>query len=171
MNSLIEIAEKQRRADEELMLLGGELSPEMEKELQKIDTELLGKADAYSFILLKAQASIADFKNREDQYRSARKALETAVERIKDRIKYAMKLMEKTEIIGNEVKFTLSNSKASLVIENEKEVPKEFKKEIITTVIDKELIRGALESGILVAGAKLEQGSALRINTGPRKEL
>lgn len=169
--TLVAIAQRSQELDALLMYLGGELNAQVEQELTNIETQLTAKADAYNAILGQIAARIEAFKVKEDEYRSARKSLEIAEQRIRDRIKYAMGLMNKTEVEGDEVRFKLVNAKPSMKIVDEKAIPPEFKKQTIVTEVDKEMLRGALESGVAVPGACLTPSQSLRITSGPKREL
>jgi hypothetical protein len=148
----------------------GELSPEIEKRLEVNEQALISKADGYNFIIEQLEANAAMWKRRKDACAAQQKKFEGQIERLKDRIKEAMRTMDRTEVSGQFYKFQLRKSAAKLVIENEAALPADCKMVVQTTVVDKERVKAALVDGFDVPGARLEENGSLYIlETGEEK--
>jgi hypothetical protein len=100
------------------------------------------------------------YRKRAEAYRAAAKSAEGIVERMKDRIHTAMKLMNVTEIEGKSIRFKIQNSPASLVLDGSAPLPADMT--IVTVTPDNAKIKAALKAGETVSGAKLEQGTHVR---------
>lgn len=162
MNTLYELSQEANRLEELLLESNGELPPEFETWLDQINTQLEIKADSYAHVLDKLDANTKMLKETAAQYTKAAKTLETAQNRIKDRIKDALQFMNKTTLRGNKRSFVLSNCQKRLLVD---EVFLDPNYTIVKTEVlpDRERIRQDLEQGMEVTGAKLEGGKALRV--------
>lgn len=138
----------------------GELSPELEAKLSEIDLSLARKVDSYSGVIerLDMEAEYWDRKAKEmkaiaDSHKKLKESLRT-------RIKDAMRVMGKNEILGNDVRFKLVRSQPRLVIKDEKDIPAEF--QVVSWEIDREKLKRALVSEMKIPGAELEESYSLR---------
>lgn len=162
MSTLFELSTEANRLEELLLQSEGELTPEFEMWLDQINTQLEAKADSYAHVIDKLEANVKMLKESAAQYNKAAKTLEAAQGRIKDRIKEALQLMNKTTLKGNKRSFVLSNCVQRLVID---EIFLDPNYTMVKTEVlpDRERIKKDLEQGIEVCGAKLEGGKALRV--------
>lgn len=145
-----------------IMEANGELTPELESALAINQEQLATKADGYDFIISKLETEEEYWKARADQYLRVAKVCANARQRMRDAIKGAMQVMGTTEVVGENATFKLVKSAPKLVL-NEREVPKEYFVETVVRELNKPKVKGALQDGIEVPGAKLEPVVALRI--------
>lgn len=150
---------------------GGEITPEIEAALAVKEVSLPEKVDGYSYILDRMSDMEEHFKARAEFFKEAAKHCKAAHERLTYNIKYAMQEMGTNELQGHDVRFKLAPTQGTLAIQDEEMVPVEFKKEIITTEIDKKALKEALVKGE-VPGATLTPGFSLRTyaNTATKKK-
>jgi hypothetical protein len=160
-NSLVALAVEAAEIGRLLMEAGGELTPELETRLD-VNTQLLpAKVDAYNYIIDELESQAELWKRRKDASAAIQKRFDSQAERLRNRIKFAMKEMGTTEIAGRQYKFQLRKSAPKLVIDNEAAIPAEFKMIVQTTITDTDRIKSALVDGFEVPGAKLEENGSL----------
>jgi hypothetical protein len=140
----------------------GELLPEHFSMLDVKENELAPKIDDYKFAHDRFEMNADYCRAKAAQWAKIARGFETAQERIKDNIKQAMKIMNVTELVGNETRFVLSATKPRLVIDDETKIPSIYKVQIVSTSIEKDRVRGDLEMGLTVDGARFEHGVSLR---------
>lgn len=162
MSNLFELSAEANRLEEMLLQSEGELTPEFEMWLDQINTQLEAKADSYAHVIDKLDANVAMLKESAKQYSQAAKTLEAAQTRIKERIKEALKFMNKTTLRGNRRSFVISSCQKRLIID-ELNLDSSYTMIKSATVPDRERIKEALEQGVEVKGAVLEGGTALRL--------
>lgn len=160
--SLISLTAEYQKLIHMLMESGGEISAELEEALTVSQETLAKKTDKYDFVITKLEAEEEYWKARAEQYTRVARACANARARLRDAIKGAMQAMGKTEIVGENATFKLTNSAPKLVL-NEKELPKDFVIETIVATPDKEKIKETLKAGGVIAGAYFEPVQALRI--------
>ena len=158
--SLIQIAQDSAALEELLQEEGGELSETLETFLAEIETGLSTKADNYYAMMDHLNATGERYRKRSEAYRAAAKSAENVVERMKERIHAAMKLMGVQEIEGKSIRFKIQNSPASLVLDGSAPLPPDMT--IVTVTPDSAKIKAALKAGETVPGARLEQGTHVR---------
>lgn len=141
----------------------GELTQEIEEALMVSSHSLAKKSDSYKYIMDDFTKYSELLKEKENQLKKVRQAMENAVDRLRNNIKQAMIVAEMDQISGDEYVFKLSNSKSSLVISDESLVPKEFKYQVISEAIDKEKILEELKISGSVYGVQLKENKALKI--------
>ncbi len=147
---------------------GGELTPELESQLAHVELSLPEKIDSYSHLMDKLDLEIEMWKQKADFYYSIAKSCKNVKERLKENIKFAMQEMTVSEIKGNDVRFKLSNSKPTLLIDEELIDPL-YTSQVTTTVIDKKRIEEDLKNGVPVAGARLVENVSLRTYANRRE--
>lgn len=161
MSNLVQIVNDVSTIEEKLIQSEGQLTPEIEA-LLVINSEMLpAKIDNYSLVLERFDSLAEYYSKRAKFFSQISKQCEAVQERLKENIKTAMKTLETDEIKGHDIRFKLQRTKPSVVIVDEKLIPKEYKKEIITYQIEKERLKSDLEIGV-VPGAKLEESFSLR---------
>lgn len=139
----------------------GELSPDLEKRLDINTTQLLEKVDAYKFVMDEFESQASLWKARKQACDAIEKRFASQVDRMKDRIRVAMKEMGETEISGEFYRFQLRKGRPKLVIDDEDKIPPDFKMVVQTTVIDKEKLTAALGDGFDVPGVHQEENGSL----------
>lgn len=161
MSSLVKIVKEVASLETMLIESGGELTPEIEAMLTVKEVNLPEKVDSYEAMLDRLSVIESLYKERAKLFSQAAKSLGNAQDTLKDRIKYAMKELGVTELLGHDIRFKLSSSKPKLVIEDEKAIPKEYKAEVITVEVQKDKLLEDLKIGS-VEGARLEESFSLR---------
>jgi len=167
--SLIRLVQSSNSLVQALLETGGELTPEIEAALAHIDTKLPEKVDSYQSIMDRLEIESEYWALKADQFKKMATACKNARERLKDNIKYAMNELGQTELVGNDFKFKLSNSKPKLVVDDVS-LDRAYFMQVTETVVDKKRIEEDLRLGIPVKGAKLEEVKSLRssLNKGSK---
>lgn len=151
---------------------GGEITPDIEMQLQEIDTKTPATIDAFSTMMERLEIEGAYWKKKAEEYSIVAKGLEKAQVRMKEFMKYAIEQLNTDELNGLEVRYKLSRSKPKLVI-NESYLDDSWKKTETTIAIsaDKAKIESALKEGQQIDGAMLVETKSLRkyINTRGEK--
>ena len=160
-NSLVAIVREVATLETLLIESGGELTPEIEAMLTVKEVNLPEKVDGYEAIMDRLDSLEGMYKERAKMFSTAAKSLGMAQDALKERLKFAMKELGVTELMGNDIRFKLSASKPRLVIEDEKLVPKEYKQETVMIEVKKDLLTEDLKIGS-VPGARLEESVSLR---------
>ena len=167
IKKLYEITLSYQELESELLELQGELTTEIEEKLNSLSKDLASKTDSIGYILERLERESIALKEKSKQFQIVAKRLEQAYDRLKDYTKQNMKALDVSELQGESYRFKKSNLKPKLVIDDEALIDRAYFKETILTTLDKEMIRLALENGISVNGARLEEVTSLRI-TVPR---
>lgn len=161
--SLPELAQAQSNLIQILAESGGELTPELEAQLNELDLKTAAKIDSYYFLIEKLESDGDFYAKLAEEPMSIATACRSLAKSLKKRIQFGMEAMGVKEIAGNLKRAQLQAAKASLELV-EAEVPEEYKiremKEVIT--IDKAAIRAKLENFEEVPGAKLTGGFSMR---------
>lgn len=141
---------------------GGELSPELEAALALVDLSLTEKVEGYAHVIDRLDHVSKFWKEKADEHYAIASGLSKARERIKDRLKQGMVILNKDEVFGETVRFKLTPTKGSLVISDASKLPDEYLMVETRKIPDKEKIRTSLESFAEIPGASLEGGYQLR---------
>lgn len=159
--SLYEIVAQAGVIEREIAEAGGELSPELEKQLSNIDLSLAEKVEGYAQIIDRLESNSVYWKDKANGFMAISRGLDNVVKRIKDGLKNAMIDLKKTEVYGESICYRLGTSKGTLVIDDTSRLPVAFTMQVTSTVPDKEKIRAALERLEIVPGTRLEGGYRL----------
>lgn len=140
----------------------GELTPDVERAIDKLHEKLPQKADAYKYFMddLKAQAQV--WNDKALVFTRISKAFISYIDRMKYSLKMACLDLGVEEIEGKEYRWKIVNNAASLVVEDENLIPSKYKEVVTSYKIRSDLIKKALKSGEIVPGARLETGSHVR---------
>lgn len=153
MGSLYEITNALQALQEKDI---GEMSDEeklkLEQELTKMLTE---KSGAVIKFIQNVQSNIDAIKNEEKRLKEVRQYLENKQEGFKEYVIKCMDKIETKEIITDSGILKTRNNPLSVEIEDEDKVPNKYKKQIIETKIDKNLIKDDFKStGEMIGGVK-----------------
>ena len=134
-----------------------EITPELKEQLEKELTELLQQKSQNIIGYTKnIELTIEAMKTEEKRISEQRKALENKLDNFKQYVKECMEQngIKKIETgLGN---ISIAKNPISIEIENEEEVPDEFKTVITTTKIDKTKIKDNFkETGEIPDGVKI----------------
>lgn len=167
MNTLQTLTIQADRISQIILENGGELTPDLERELSAIETGVAQKIDSYDFVIDSLEKRAEFFKDQATRRLVVARGMEKAASYLKDNIKAHMIRLGTTDAVGEEVRFKLSQSKPKLVID-EIALPADFKMIVSELVPDKEKILATLGLGESVPGAQLVPTHSLRryINKG-----
>lgn len=160
-NSLYSLVNEAQALFEVLSENNGELTPELEAKLTNLEVNLPIKIDAYNVILERAEIEENYWKKKAESMLAVAKGCKNIRERLKEQLKLSAIHLGKSELVGNDVKFKISNSKPKLIV-NESEIESIYKFDVVTTEIDKKRITEDLAIGVPVRGAFLEETKSIR---------
>lgn len=173
MKNLTEIVRDHKSLDELLFETGGELTSEesesiIDSWMAEIKSDLEKKADNYEFKKIALEKAIEALSERADKFKAAAKTLTNLQTNLKERMKEAMTTLQITSITGICFTYKLSNSKASVIIDETK-LPAMYMREKLIIEPDKEKIRTDLELGREIDGAYLKPNFSIRTSVNKGK--
>ena len=114
---------------------------------------------------IKAELTINAMKEEEKRIAENRKSLESKLDKFKQYVKENMERLGITKMETELGTLSIAKNPLSVEIENEDEIPEEFKQEIVTTKIDKTAIKNHFkETGEVVSGVQIvDDKTSLRI--------
>ena len=143
-----------------------EMSPSLKEEIEKELTTLLHeKSQNIIGYMRNIELTIDAMKTEEKRISEQRKALENKIENFKSYVKECMESNGFQKIDTGLGSLTIAKNPMSVEIENEDEIPSEFKQEIVTTKIDKNAIKKHIkETGEIIPGVIIvDDKTSLRI--------
>lgn len=170
-DSLRDLVLKAAEIENLIIDAGGELTPEIESQLMVVDEKLPQKIDGYAEILARMGLLQEHYKKKSKEMSLIAKACEKIGDFLTKNIKEAMERMGSKELLGDDVKFRLQNSQASVIIESEDLIPANYKTVTQVVSVDKSRVKIDLEHGVPVPGARLVQGTHIKqyLNTRGKK--
>ena len=129
--------------------------------LEQLQLDRKTKIDNIAVYVKNLEAEADAIKAEEKKLKERREAKEKKAERLKNYIKTSMMLQGETKFESARVSMALRNSKAVVVDESKLESVYFINK--LVQSVDKKAIKAALEAGILVEGAMLEERKNLQI--------
>ena len=161
--SIYQIESEYRLLAESLIESGGELTPEIETQLQISKSDLQNKSVSYSFVIKQLESDILQIESEVKRLNDLKKARSKTVERLEETLKNAMILFDVQKIESPLVTISLRNSESVEVLHLAL-LPDEFKKTSIPVVsADKAAIKEAIKEGIVVQGAILKKNQSIQI--------
>ncbi len=148
--------------EEQLVESGGELSEELERALTTLDVKLPAKVDGCAVALERLEMYEEYWKAKAKQFNAIAKGLSSARDRFKDYLKTQAEALGTTELVGNEVRFKISNSNPKLVVD-QLNLSSEYLIEKVVVEADTERIKEDLKAGKVIEGAKLETSKSIRV--------
>ena len=143
-----------------------EMSPSLKEELEKELTALLHeKSQNIIGYMRNIELTIDAMKTEEKRISEQRKTLENRIENFKSYVKECMESNGFQKIDTGLGSLTIAKNPMSVEIENEDEIPSEFKQKIVTTKIDKNAIKKHIkETGEIIPGVIIvDDKTSLRI--------
>ena len=168
--SLVDLSKEYAFIHHELMANNGEITPDLETHIQSLYKQLAMKVDSISYVLDRLESEAEYWREKAKSYQRIAIGCDNATDRIKGMIKHSMENMECNEIEGVNERLKITGGRFKLIIEDESQVPSSFKKQTVITEIDKNTVKAALEAGIKVPGARLEEIKTLRVLVNRSKE-
>lgn len=144
----------------------GELTEEEYNELgQELAIELQNKSVNIIAYIRSRESFIEAVKTEEKRLKEMREKEENKQEKFKQYVKENMEKLNVTDIMTDLGTLKLAKNPMSVEVQNEDEVPIEFKKEVTTVKIDKTAIKEYFkETGEIIPGVKIiDNKTSLRI--------
>jgi hypothetical protein len=163
VKNLVLLATEAQEICKLILEANGELSPELEKRLDVNSSALLAKVDSYVFIEDHLEAHASLWKRKADACKAIYDRYVKSQEKMRERVKLAMRELNRNELKGDHYRYKLCELKAKLVIDEPDEIPSELKMAVTKFIPDNERIKSLLEDGIDVPGAHLEPVYSLRV--------
>jgi hypothetical protein len=118
------------------------------------------KVDSYAAIIDRAKTDEKHFRQKAEGFLIAARVVKRLADKLKERMKDTMAMLETSEVEGEDHRFTLSPCEKRLEIYDERAIPEDFK--MVVYQPDEDRIRAALEGGEIIPGARLVGGTQLR---------
>jgi|EP01046_Picozoa_sp_COSAG06_P056992 hypothetical protein len=162
MSSLFKISNDMQLIVNELIANGGELTDELQDQLQITESQMKQKASGYAQVIraMKYDNDVVDAEIKRLQ--AIKKVRKNTTERLENALSDAMQQFEMDVIETPTTKISFRSSQ-SVEITDENAIDKQFKTQIITTKIDKMEIKRAIKGGATVDGAELITNKNLQI--------
>lgn len=156
-NKFVELMDKVQEGtitEEEYNQLGEELAIQ----LQEKGSNIIGYTK-------NIELTINAMKEEEKRIADNRKSLESKLDKFKQYVKDNMEKLGITKMDTELGTLSIAKNPLSVEVENEEEIPSEYKSEVVTTKIDKTAIKNHFkETGEVVAGTKIvDDKTSLRI--------
>lgn len=156
-NKFVELMDKAQEGtitEEEYNQLGEELAVQ----LQQKGSNIIGYTK-------NIELTINAMKEEEKRIADNRKSLESKLDKFKQYVKENMEKLGITKMDTELGTLSVVKNPISVEVENEEEVPSEYKLEVVTTKVDKTAIKNHFkETGEIVAGTKIvDDKTSLRI--------
>lgn len=149
-----------------MLMENDEITLENKQKIEEELTELLQQKSQNTIGYIRnIELTIEAMKNEEKRISEQRKTLENKVERFKQYVKECMENNGLLKIDTELGSLAIAKNPMSVEIQNEDEIPSEFKQEIITTKIDKTAIKNHFkETGEIIPGTIIvDDKTSLRI--------
>lgn len=163
-SSLLDLVSDYNRISQELMIKGGELTPELDRFFAEVSTNISKKADGYYHILERLESDANFWKSQAAECANARKISENFRDRLKETMKMAMQMMELEIVQGDAVRFTLANAAPTYELLDLDAIPAEFieEKVTVTKIPVRDKIMAALKDGAQIPGVRMLAVKTLR---------
>lgn len=159
--SLYNIVEQQRYTLSEIEAMQGELTHELEAQLEITATQLNSKSIAYLEIIKSKETFNDSISNEIKRLQAMKKANEVLVTRLKDNLLMAVKTFGAFEV--GFTKFGTRKS-SSIEVEDVNKLDTKYKVIKVTEQADKVKIKADLLDGHIITGCKIKHNLNLKIN-------
>lgn len=159
--TLVELNNQHAGLTARLVELGGELTPETEKELDELLAQLCTKTDGYGIVLKQLENNVEFWKQQKNECAVAQKVYENAVEALRSRMKYVLAHTEGESLQGSFFRFFLAKAADKVDIALEL-LPPSFKKTELVVTADREKVYAAIKKGETLPGVTVTENKALR---------
>lgn len=162
MISLYQIEQDHLQLVEQLIENGGELTPELEQALALNKENLTTKGTNYAFVIRDLSGDVDKINAEIERLEALKKSRVNTIDRLKNALLVAMKVFEVEKIEGPIMNISLRKSK-QVVIDNEAQIPRMYKIWEETFTPDKKQIKQAIDAGLTVPGARLQENKSIQI--------
>ena len=131
--------------------------------MEMIQGELADRADGYGKVMMQLKADSMSLQNEIERLTARKKALDANLDKVKAAMQKAMTATGQKKLKTKLFTFSIQKNPASVVIDDEKEIPVDFLV-MQAPKVDKAKLKKALQDGEDLTGiAHLEQGESLRV--------
>lgn len=141
---------------------GGELTDELQTEIEISQKELYKKTESYSWAIKEIDGEISIIKEEIERLQGLINSRDKAIKRMKDVILNAMETFEIDKIETPLIKISIRESEAVEVI-NEAQIPDIYFSKKTTEMLSKTMIKEAIKSGASIDGAIIKINKSLQI--------
>ena len=159
--SLYQITEQQRYTLSEIESMEGELTPELEAQLEITAMQLNGKSMAYLEIIAQKDSFTLLIDNEIKRLQALKKQNNNLVGRLKENLLNAVKTFGAFEVGTHKFGTRVSHS---IKVEDVNSLPKEYKVITVTETADKIELKKALGDGAEIKGVTLVEHLNLKID-------
>ena len=163
MKSLYDITIDQKRLINEIALMEGEITPEMEARLVITKSEIQHKTIAYLEVIQSKESFNSLIDNEIKRLQGMKKTNNNVVERLKDNLLIAVKTFGNFSV-GTQKFGTLKSSYIHVDSDKVNGLPKEYKTIKVTEAPDKKALKDAINRGEEIDGVYLVESLNLKIN-------
>lgn len=142
---------------------GGELTEELEAHLSEWEKNFEEKIDGYGEIITRFKMLQEHWNDKAATAAKMKKSIKALEDRLKERLKFGMKALNKHQVAGDNYKFTLSSLKPKVKIVDAAVLPDFVYDTETIKKINKTRISDELCLGRVVPGAELEEVEAIRM--------
>jgi hypothetical protein len=170
MSSLKTLLEHRKLTDLIIESQSGEVTPENELVIQKLEQELLKKPDSIAAVLNDFDAIALDLKNKIKDFQAALKFITNERERLENLTIQNLLTNNLIELVGEKITLKIQRTQGSLKITNEELATELYGEPVTSIVVSNEKIKNDLKNGINLNCAIIEQGWSLRtkVNKGAK---
>ena len=140
----------------------GEVNPDALIKLDIADKAFEEKALNYAAFIRAIEGRKTELETEIDRMTAIKKKLDNLSERLRNSLSQACLTTGKTKLNGLHANIAFRKSE-KVIIEDEQEIPDEYKKVKTTFTVDKTAIKYALKNGIPVSGARMEECENIQI--------
>lgn len=162
--TLYEIPDRLREIEGQIIEAEGEITPEIEAELDALDEAFDRKVEYIALLSREARAEAVAVKQEEDRLRARRTAAENRERYMKDYLQACLTKAGMERVEGQRAKIRIQqNSRPSIRwIGEEEAIPQGFRRERVS--VDGDAVYEAWKAGVVLPeGFQVEVGSHLRV--------
>lgn len=162
MSTLKDLLDQRMSLDDQIEAAYGELTPEMEEEITKIEITLPEKIDRYCGLIDRLSQDLILFEDKAQKYFSRATAIKNLKTKLNDNIKHQMIARNIIKLEGFNEVFTITKGKPTVVIEQAAILPRAYIETTITEKPKKNDLREAMERGEIFSNVSLQPTFVLR---------
>ena len=141
----------------------GEVTPEVEQAMDRLELDMVNKADKYMYVIHKLTADSLYYENLANQFYTRASRYHKTTQYLRDKIHQYLMNTNQAAVIGSMFSMSRKKSPPKVVISNEDIIPVEFKETETVTYVKKQALRDYLKANPdkPTPGASLEVGEYL----------
>lgn len=159
--NLLEIIDQSKELEQKLMDQEGELTPELEQELNSALELKQDKIDRVEYFMQRLENEATFLVEQAEHLAKRAQVLKNKRQKLEEYIKTGMLNRSIKTLQGRVFTLTVTQSPVKLTIDEQK-LPDQYLMQVTTTKPDRERIKQALQNGETVEGVELSRGWHLR---------